>query len=98
LEPFCPDEKKFAIVDGLRSQLSKKYDTIEIDGVRVKFDEESWFLIRASNTGPRLTLRFEADTKDKVRKMVEIAAVVLKKYPEVSKTWVEEARENVRYD
>ena len=36
----------------------KNYETIEVDGVRINF-KDSWGLVRASNTGPNLTLRFE---------------------------------------
>jgi phosphomannomutase/phosphoglucomutase len=39
---------------------------IDIDGARVSFQEEGrnvgWGLVRASNTGPVLVLRFEADS------------------------------------
>ena len=35
---------------------------IDIDGVRVEFPD-GWGLVRASNTTPMLTLRFEADNK-----------------------------------
>ena len=34
-----------------------------MDGARVTF-EDGWALIRASNTGPNITLRFEAKTKE----------------------------------
>ena len=34
---------------------------IEIDGIRVEFDD-GWGLLRASNTSPVLVLRFEADS------------------------------------
>jgi phosphomannomutase/phosphoglucomutase len=33
---------------------------IDIDGARVYFEDGAWALIRASNTQPRLSLRFEA--------------------------------------
>ena len=35
---------------------------IDTDGVRVEF-RDGWGLVRASNTSPVLTLRFEADSK-----------------------------------
>ncbi len=55
----CPDDKKFDIVNSLKEKFSKKYDTIDIDGVRINF-ENGWALIRPSNTQPVLVLRFEA--------------------------------------
>jgi phosphomannomutase/phosphoglucomutase len=34
-----------------------------LDGVRVDYDN-GWGLVRASNTSPKLTLRFEADSEE----------------------------------
>ncbi len=82
-----PDEKKFELVKNVKQSFSKKYDTIEVDGVRAVLDEKSWFLVRAKNTGPYLSLRFEADTKEKVLEMVEIVVEELKKYPEIDRSW-----------
>ena len=36
---------------------------IEVDGVRVQFRDGSFFLVRASNTSPMLTFRFEGATE-----------------------------------
>ncbi len=63
------EENKFAIVDGVKEYCKEKgYKVIDIDGVRVEF-EESWGLIRASNTGPDLTVRFEAKTKERLEEL-----------------------------
>ena len=46
---------------------------LDIDGVRVTFDD-GWALVRASNTGPNLTVRCEAETKkdlENLRKNIE---------------------------
>lgn len=88
LEPFCPDERKFAIVEEVKKELSKNYDTIDIDGVKFFLDKKSWGLIRASNTGPHLSLRFEADRREKVLEMIKITANLLLKYPEVQQNWM----------
>ena len=90
-----PDEKKFELVENVKKVFSKKYDTIEIDGVRARLDEKSWFLVRAKNTGPYLSLRFESDTKEKVLEMIDIVSVELKKYPDVHRGWVEGAKRSV---
>ncbi len=59
----CPDEVKFNLVDKVKAQFKKKgYETIDLDGVRVKF-ENGWGLVRASNTQPTLVLRFEANSE-----------------------------------
>ena len=41
---------------------TEEYKTIEIDGIRLENDN-SWGLIRASNTSPNLVLRFEGRTE-----------------------------------
>lgn len=82
-----PDDKKFEIVEALVEHFTSNYDCITIDGVRVKFDEHSWGAIRASNTSPNLTLRFEANTPERLKEIQEIMITELKKYPEVSLDW-----------
>ena len=61
------DDIKFQIVDKIRKYCEKKhYHFITIDGVKVKFSD-SFALVRASNTGPNITMRFEAKTKDRLQ-------------------------------
>ena len=43
----------------MRERFSKEYEVITIDGVRVVFPT-GWALVRASNTEPALTYRFES--------------------------------------
>ena len=45
--------------------LNKGYNFLDIDGVRVQFDD-GWALVRASNTGPNLTVRYEANNEDRL--------------------------------
>lgn len=60
------DENKFDIVEKIKKYCKEqKYKTIELDGVRIDF-EDGWALVRASNTGPNLTLRFEFTTEDRL--------------------------------
>lgn len=60
------DEKKWSIVENVKDYVkSKGYEFIDIDGVRVTFND-GWALIRCSNTGPNLTMRFEATTTDRL--------------------------------
>jgi phosphomannomutase/phosphoglucomutase len=69
----CPDAKKFELVDRLKDEFSRQYKIIDVDGVRIVFDD-GWGLVRASNTQPALVLRFEAQSKerlDEMRAMVE---------------------------
>ena len=69
----CPDEIKFKVVEKVKEVLRKDYPIIDVDGVRVKF-EDGWGLVRASNTQPVLVLRFEALTEKRlqiIRKLIE---------------------------
>ena len=43
--------------------MPKIVDVIDIDGVRVRFDD-GWALVRASNTTPVIVTRFEAKTPE----------------------------------
>jgi len=56
----CPDERKDAIVQGIKSRLAAAgADLVDIDGVRVS-RPEGWWLLRASNTQAVLVARCEA--------------------------------------
>jgi len=57
-----PDLVKFKIIEKLMNDTSglEEATITTIDGLRVDFTD-SWGLVRASNTNPCLTLRFEAD-------------------------------------
>ena len=63
------DENKFKIVDNVKEySISKGYKIITIDGVRVEMPN-SWALIRCSNTGPNLTVRYEATTEEELHRI-----------------------------
>lgn len=60
------DETKFEIVKDVMAYAKiKKYKYLDIDGIRVQF-ADGWALVRASNTGPNLTVRYEAMTKERL--------------------------------
>lgn len=80
----CEDSAKVKVVNAIRDHFSSKYETINIDGVRVVFSPTSWGLVRASNTSPYLTIRVEADTEKEVLEIKNILADELEKYPEVT--------------
>ena len=74
------DDVKFGVVDKVLEYVKEKqYDYIDIDGVRVEFDD-SWALVRASNTGPNLTLRFEATTKERLQELEKEFMEVVNEY------------------
>ncbi len=63
------EESKFNFMK--RLVLEGKFDEgrlTTIDGLRVDF-ENGWGLVRASNTSPALTLRFEADSEEALAKI-----------------------------
>ena len=67
----CSDDKKFEVVEKIKNYCKEKnYEYLDIDGVRVKFND-GWALVRASNTGPNLTTRFEATTEKRVSELKE---------------------------
>ena len=75
----CPDDKKFEIVRELTEFFKNQYDVIDIDGVRINFDN-GWALIRASNTQPVLVLRFEAETQSRLEELVSIVKKQMDQY------------------
>ena len=78
----CPDENKFEIVRELTESFRKEYDVIDIDGVRIKFDN-GWALIRASNTQPVIVFRFEANNVDHLDEIISIIRKAISKYEPV---------------
>ena len=61
------DNKKESIVNQIKEYaLSKGYNCNLTDGVRVEY-EDGFSLIRKSNTGPTITMRFEAKSKEKLQ-------------------------------
>ena len=65
------EEHKFEICDRLRDELAAEFDVVAIDGVRVEF-EDGWGLARASNTGPQIILRFEAQSEARLAEIREL--------------------------
>lgn len=74
------DETKFDIVAKMKAYCEEKgYNIITIDGVKAKFDD-GFALVRASNTGPNITMRFEAKTEDKLNAYKNEFETELNKY------------------
>lgn len=68
------EEQKFDIVGKLIKQSDFGEGSITtIDGIRVDYPD-GWGLVRASNTTPALTLRFEADNDDSLERIKAIFA------------------------
>lgn len=72
------EDNKFQIVEEVKKYvISKKYDYNDMDGVRVEFID-GFALVRASNTGPNLTMRFEAKTKERLNQIQKEFETVVK--------------------
>ena len=75
----CPDAIKFQVVAAVTKHFKDKGNPVlDIDGARITFPGDGrapkWGLVRASNTGPVLVMRFEAGTSaelDTIRSEVE---------------------------
>ncbi len=65
------EDAKWKIVEAAKKEFGEKYETIQIDGVRILF-EDGWGLIRASNTQPIVVTRFEAKTKERLEEIKKI--------------------------
>ena len=66
------DETKFQVVDRIKEYCeSQKWVLNTIDGVRVSFNN-GWALVRASNTGPNLSMRCEATTEEGLKNLQTI--------------------------
>jgi phosphomannomutase/phosphoglucomutase len=78
----APDNVKFQIIQDITDALAKKYEVFTLDGVRATF-EHGWGLVRASNTQPAITMRFEAYTKAQLVEYMNIFKALLDLHPEV---------------
>jgi phosphomannomutase / phosphoglucomutase len=76
----CPDAIKFQVVAAVTKHFKAAgNEVLDIDGARISFKGKEggppkWGLVRASNTGPVLVMRFEAGTSDEldaIRRQVE---------------------------
>ena len=73
----CPDNIKFDVIERVRKHYNGKEKIIELDGVRVEYEDGAWTLARASNTGPVIVLRMEASDEARLREVkTDMEAVV----------------------
>ena len=92
MAPFCKDEEKYNVVDGLTKEIEKtknektKIDNqiinhiLKINGVRFSFEDGSWGLIRASSNKPSLVIVTESPTSnDRKKKIFEFIDNLLQK-------------------
>ena len=82
MAPFCKDEEKYQVVEGLVKQVTEiKNNKIKIDdqeiieiltvnGIRFSFNDGSWGLIRASSNKPSLVIVTESPTSNERKKKI----------------------------
>jgi phosphomannomutase/phosphoglucomutase len=84
------DEIKFSFIDTvIREEFTKQWPDakyIDIDGIRMDTDQEM-AIIRASQNGPYMTVKFEGRTQGQYDAMKSILRDMLKRHPEIN--WAE---------
>ena len=74
-----PEERKFKIIEDFIENASINGKKDFTDGLRASF-ENGWALLRASNTTPKLVLRFEANSQESLEKIQKNFLEELKKF------------------
>ena len=77
-----PDEIKFQVIEKVKEySLQRNYQILLVDGVKVFFEDGS-ALVRASNTGPNITTRFEARRKERLEEIKIEFMTLIEKFKE----------------
>jgi phosphomannomutase/phosphoglucomutase len=80
--PRCPDEAKQTVIEGVKAALAGIGEMVDVDGLRIRFPR-GWGLLRASNTEPVLSLRFEGETEADAAAIRERFLTALAQFPMV---------------
>lgn len=81
--PYCPDDKKFLVIEGVKAHFAAKYPVNTMDGARVDFGEGAWAGLRASNTSPCMSLCMEARSPEKLKAIEDEILAHMHTYPEI---------------
>lgn len=74
------DDKKMSVIENIKDYCLKAgYEVNDIDGVRVEL-EDGWALVRASNTGPNITARFEGRDQESLKQLQDTFVGLIEKY------------------
>ena len=74
------DDKKYQVIENIKKYCDEKnYYYLEIDGLKVLFNG-SWAYVRASNTGPNITLRCEAKNEKDLDNLVKLFKTLIDVY------------------
>ena len=96
MAPFCPDEKKYAVVEAMVKEYSslaekgekllgqKIMSVVTVNGVRVTLEDGTWGLVRASSNKPSLVVVVESPASEaNMRAMFKDVDTRLSQHPEV---------------
>jgi phosphomannomutase/phosphoglucomutase len=85
----CADDKKVSLMDKIALVLPNDYPNAEVinderagDGVRLEMDD-SMFVVRYSQNGPYLTIKFEAKTPEKYQELKSYLNKLLHSFEEI---------------
>ncbi|MCX6767036.1 MAG: phosphomannomutase/phosphoglucomutase [Candidatus Moranbacteria bacterium] len=86
----CADDQKVALIEKISEVLKKDFPEAEVisderagDGVRLNLPD-SMFVVRYSQNGPYLTIKFEAQTDEKYNELKKYLKNILHSYEEVN--------------
>lgn len=86
---FCKDEEKVVLMKKISPMLKNDFLEAEVidderagDGVRLDMDD-SMFVVRYSQNGPYITVKFEGQTKDRYEELRKYINKLLHSFPEV---------------
>lgn len=69
-----PEEEKFKFIEqftkSMKNSMSSSHRLVTVDGIRIETDD-GWALVRASNTQPALTIRFEANSEKNLKELMQ---------------------------
>jgi phosphomannomutase/phosphoglucomutase len=96
MAPFCPDDKKYAVVEALVKNFTdmaakgerllgqKIVSVVTVNGVRVTLEDGTWGLVRASSNKPSLVVVVESPASEaNMRAIFQDIDARLSKHPEV---------------
>ena len=79
----CADEAKFRVAAAITERLRAAAVAVDADGTRIDFGD-GWALVRASNTNPVLSIRMEAEDRDRYEVIRSRVFQVVTEHPEVT--------------
>ncbi|KKQ79622.1 MAG: Phosphoglucomutase/phosphomannomutase alpha/beta/alpha domain II [Parcubacteria group bacterium GW2011_GWC2_38_7] len=99
IKVFCAEDKKVALVNVISEVLRVDFPSAEVisderagDGVRLDMPD-SMFVIRYSQNGPYLTIKYEANTTEQYQTLKKYLDNLLHRYPEID--WSSKINVNV---